>query len=142
MTKALAASAADDAQVVPLEKYGTPPEVPAIVNAGVVVGLAIETIPPVHPTLVTVPEPPPPAGVAQVPSPLQNVVLEADVPLLRLVTGKFPVTPVDNGKPVALVKVPLDGVPNGPPLINKVPVASGSVNVRLAVSVVGVSVTP
>jgi hypothetical protein len=37
-----------------------PPEVPAIVNAGVVVGLATETIPPVHPTLVTVPDPPPP----------------------------------------------------------------------------------
>jgi hypothetical protein len=68
------------------------------------------------------------------------VVADALVPLFRFATGKFPVTPVDNGKPVALVKVPLDGVPNAPPLINKVPVASGSVKVRLAVSVVGVIV--
>jgi hypothetical protein len=59
-TKALDASAAEDAQVVPFEKYGTPPLVPAIVNAGVVVGLATETMPPVQPTLVTVPDPPPP----------------------------------------------------------------------------------
>ena len=51
------------------------------------------------------------AGVAHVPSPLQKVVLDADVPLLRLVTGKFPVTPVVSGKPVALVKTPLAGVP-------------------------------
>jgi hypothetical protein len=55
--------------------------------------------------------PPPPAGVAQVPSPLQNVVLDADVPLFKLVTGRFPVTPVDNGKPVAFVNVTLVGVP-------------------------------
>lgn len=32
------------------------------------------------------------AGVAQVPSPLQYVLEDADVQLLRLVTGKFPVT--------------------------------------------------
>jgi hypothetical protein len=42
--------------------------------------------------------------------------------------------------PVRFVTVPLDGVPNAPPLINKVPVASGIVIVRLAVSVVGVMV--
>jgi hypothetical protein len=47
--------AAEDAQVVPLLKYGTPPEVPAIVSAGVVVGLATETMPPVQPTVDTVP---------------------------------------------------------------------------------------
>src|SRR5512146_1824259 len=50
--------------------------------------------PPVRPvpvaTLVTVP--PDPAGVAQLPSPRQNVVADADVPELRLVTGRFPVT--------------------------------------------------
>jgi hypothetical protein len=40
---------------VPLEKYGTPPEVPATVNAGVVVGVATDTMPPVQLTLVTVP---------------------------------------------------------------------------------------
>lgn len=42
------------------------------------------------PTTVTVPEPP---GVAHVPSPRQNVEEEAEVPLLRLVTGRLPVTP-------------------------------------------------
>jgi hypothetical protein len=50
-------------------------------------------------------------GVAHVPSPRQNVVADADVPPLRLVTGRFPVTPVDRGKPVQLVNVPADGVP-------------------------------
>jgi hypothetical protein len=41
-----------------LEKYGMPPLVPATVKAGVVVAVATETIPPVHPTEVTVPLPP------------------------------------------------------------------------------------
>ena len=35
----------------------------------------------------------PPAGVAQLPSPRQNLLEEADVPLFKLVTGRFPVTP-------------------------------------------------
>ena len=103
ITSALAASAALDAHALPLLKYGIPPLVPAIVNAGVVVGLAIETMPPVQPTLVTVPEPPPPDGVAQVPSPRQNVLDEAPVPLPRLAIGKFPVT--------CVVKSTLDNVP-------------------------------
>jgi hypothetical protein len=51
-------TAAELAQVDPLEKYGMPPDVPAIVNAGVVVAVATETIPPVQPTDVTVPVPP------------------------------------------------------------------------------------
>lgn len=59
-------------------------------------------------TLVTVPLP---AGVDQVPSPRQYVVLEADVPLLRLPTGKLPVTPELSGRPVAFVRTPLAGVP-------------------------------
>lgn len=42
----------------------------------------------------------PPAGVAHVPSPRQNVVLDALVPLLRFVTGRLPVTPVERGRPV------------------------------------------
>lgn len=64
--KALAARRAELAHPVVDEKYGIPPEVPAIVNASVpevVIGLpAMETIPPVKlaPTDVTVPEPPPP----------------------------------------------------------------------------------
>ena len=59
-TKAFAASAADVAQVVPLEKYGIPPDVPATVMAGVDVAVAIDSKPPVKLTLVTVPDPPPP----------------------------------------------------------------------------------
>lgn len=55
--------------------------------------------------------PPPPGGVAQVPSPLQNVVELALVPLFRLDTDKFPVTPVERGNPVQFVSVPLVGVP-------------------------------
>ena len=56
-TTAEAVRAPDVAHVDPLEKYGMPPDVPAIVNAGVVVAVAIETMPPVQPTLVTVPAP-------------------------------------------------------------------------------------
>jgi hypothetical protein len=38
------------------------------------------------------------------------------VPLPPFATGNKPVTPVVNGKPVKLVAVPLDGVPNAPPV--------------------------
>jgi hypothetical protein len=38
-----------------------------------------------------------------------------------LAVGKVPVTPVVNGKPVAFVKVPLDGVPSTPPLTKGAP---------------------
>jgi hypothetical protein len=136
ITKEFAASAAEVAQVLALEKYGIPPDVPAIVNAGVVVGLVTVTIPPVQPTVVTVPDAVP-AGVPQVPSPLQNVVALAEVPEFKFVTGRLPVTlvvkltkvvevdpvpplaigsvpvtPVVKGKPVALVSVTEDGVPS------------------------------
>lgn len=56
-TIAFAASAAEDAHVDAELKYGMPPEVPAMVKAGVVVGVPTETMPPVHPTEVTVPPP-------------------------------------------------------------------------------------
>ena len=59
-------------------------------------------------TLVTVPAP---AGVDQLPSPRQNVDALADVPELRFVTGKFPVTPLVSGRPLALVRTALAGVP-------------------------------
>ena len=36
---------------------------------------------------------PVPPGTAHVPSPRQKVVFDADVPLFRLVIGRFPVTP-------------------------------------------------
>jgi hypothetical protein len=110
----LAASVELEVQVDGLEKYGTPPDVPATVNASVPVVVTGEPEtaikPPVNdcPTLVTVPVP---LGVAQVPSPRQKVVADADVPLLSLATGKLPVTPVARGNPVALVKVTLVGVP-------------------------------
>jgi hypothetical protein len=59
----------------------------------------------------------PALGVAQDPSPRQKVDALALVPLLRLVTGRLPVTPVLNGSPVQFVNVPLDGVPKAPPLV-------------------------
>lgn len=100
-----------------------PPLVPATDKAKVplvVIGEpATEIMPPVNvwATLVTVPEP----TDAQVPSPRQNVEEDAEVPELRLVTGRFPVTPVVKGRPVALVKVPLNGVPNAPPFTTNEP---------------------
>ena len=33
------------------------------------------------------------------------------MPLLRFVTGKFPITPVLSGSPVVFVKTPAEGVP-------------------------------
>lgn len=54
---------------------------------------------------------PPPAD-AHVPSPRQNVLLDAEVPELRLVTGRLPVTPVVSGKPVAFVNVSVGPVAN------------------------------
>jgi hypothetical protein len=53
--KAFAINAADVAQVDAELKYGIPPEVPATVKAGVVVGVATVINPPVNPTDVTVP---------------------------------------------------------------------------------------
>jgi hypothetical protein len=52
-----------------------------------------------------------PAGVFHVPSPLQYVDALALVPPFKLPTGKLPVTPVDNGSPVALVNTKTVGVP-------------------------------
>ena len=77
------------------------------------VTLPVSVIPltvPVPLTEVTVPALA--AGVAQVPSPRQNVVEDALVPEPRLVTGRLPVTPVDSGRPVALVNTALAGVPS------------------------------
>jgi hypothetical protein len=62
---------------------------------------------PVPLTLVTDPVP----AAAQEPSPRQNVLADADVPEFKLVTGRFPVTPVVKGKPVADVKTKVVGVP-------------------------------
>ena len=51
---------------------------------------------------------PPPLGVAQVPSPRQKVEDDADVPLLRLVTGRFPVTSAPARFTAELVTVCVD----------------------------------
>jgi len=56
--RAYCVNAPELAQVEALEKYGIPPDVPAMVNAGVVVAVATDTMPPVQPTEVTVPVPP------------------------------------------------------------------------------------
>ncbi len=55
---------------------------------------------------------PPPAGAAHVPSPRQNVPLDALVPLFKFATGRLPVTPVVSGNPVALVSTSAVGVPS------------------------------
>jgi hypothetical protein len=49
--------------------------------------------------------------VDQVPSPRQKVLEDALVPEFRFVTGRFPVTPVERGNPVAFVRVTDTGVP-------------------------------
>ena len=54
---AFAESGPLEAHVLADEKNGMPPDVPVIVNAGVVVGVATLSSPPVKPTLVTVPAP-------------------------------------------------------------------------------------
>jgi hypothetical protein len=81
------------AHVDALEKYGIPPDVPAMMNAGVVVGVFTVTIPPVNPTEVTVPLPPPPdplLGNAAALAPLTPYprMVPDPVPLEREVTTR------------------------------------------------------
>ncbi len=59
-------SSAELVQVLVDEKQGIPPEVPATVSAGVVVGLATEMSPPVKLTLETPPPPPLYCGILRV----------------------------------------------------------------------------
>jgi hypothetical protein len=78
----LAVRAPELAQVVALEKYGMPPDVPATVNAGAVVGFATLMIPPVNDTLVTVPLPlPPPLGKALALAPFAPYARMVPVPV-------------------------------------------------------------
>jgi hypothetical protein len=72
----------------------------------------------VIPTEVTVPVPD--AGVAHVPSPRQNVVADAPVPLFKFDTGKLPDTWVDN--PI----LPQLGATPTPPEISALPVATSA----------------
>lgn len=102
-TKAFAASAADVAQVLALEKYGIPPDVPATVMAGVDVAVAIDNKPPVNPTLVTVPEPL-----------LLNVVQSAELKTPRLLADAVGTFNVITGVVVAVATVELRSVPDVP----------------------------
>ena len=74
----------------------------------------VDVIGVVAPTLVT----PVPAGVAQDPSPRQNVVALALVPLFRFVTGRFPVTVVERST------FPHAGAKPTPPDSKALPVAT------------------
>lgn len=76
-------------------------------------GILVKSIvvPEVEATGVPNVRPPLPLAAAQVPSPRQNVELLALVPLFKLVTGKFPVTPVVKGSPVQFANAPDVGVP-------------------------------
>ena len=76
----------------------------------------------ISPTLVTVPDPPPP------PPPLELIVWKGQAPVIvmlapatrpgvavpvpPLATGRIPVVPVARGRPVALARLTLDGVPS------------------------------
>jgi hypothetical protein len=54
--------------------------------------------------------------------PAKKKFCDVDVrPVPPLEIGKVPVTPVVSGRPVALVSVPLDGVPSAPPKVTKAP---------------------
>ena len=87
------AAGAVDCQVVPLE-VNTLPDVLGATNKG-------EDVPLPKMTLFAV---------------------KVDAPVPPLATGKVPVTPVDKGRPVAFVNVPLAGVPRtGATRVNAVP---------------------
>ena len=58
---------------------------------------------------------------AVVPLAFKYPAVNVAAPLPPLATPSVPVTPVDNGRPVALVSVPLDGVPSAPPLTTNAP---------------------
>jgi hypothetical protein len=105
---------------VPKEVMPVPPlataNVPATTMAPVVAEFGVKPVVPNERV-----ETPVPAGVPHVPSPRQKVVALAEVPELRLVTGKFPVTPVVSGKPLRLVAVPEEGVPKAPLKVTNAP---------------------
>ena len=66
----------------------------------------------------------PKAGVTSVgllDNTLLPVPVEVVTPVPPFATGSVPVTPVAKGRPVALVKVPLEGVPSTPPLTTGAP---------------------
>ncbi len=104
----------------------TPVTVVDSVIAGVVVEVATVPAKPLADTTdtsVTEPPPPPPPVAAivwlgQVPEMVTFVPatkLGVVVPVPPFATGRVPVTPVESGRPVKFVAVPLEGVPNAPP---------------------------
>src|SRR5271166_5416628 len=88
------------------------------------------------PVLLTLPPPPPPpAGTAHTPSPRQNVVLDAPLPLFNALTGKLPMLAraapaarsADVTAPGAIVRpgqVPTKSPATAPRLVAAAPVAS------------------
>ena len=99
--------------VTPVPPLATAKVPVSVIVPDEVIGPPVVDKPVVPPaTLIDVTVPALAGGVAQDPSPRQNVVADALVPEFRLVTGKLPVTPVVSGKPVALVNVTLIGVPS------------------------------
>ena len=54
-------------------------------------------------------------SVGEVDNTTEPEPVEVVTPVPPLSTGSVPVTPVDRGKPVRLVAVPDEGVPNAPP---------------------------
>jgi hypothetical protein len=87
------------------------------------------------------PEPPPvelivwlghvPEMVTFVPATKLGVV----VPVPPFATGRVPVTPVESGRPVKFVAVPLEGVPKAPPLVKYEPAGCLLLNVFQSVDV-------
>jgi len=69
----------------------------------------------ISPDTVTVP-----VNVGAADKTLFPVPVELVTPVPPLATGNVPVTPVESGSPVALVKVPDVGVPKAPPDVSKV----------------------
>jgi hypothetical protein len=93
---------------------------------------------------------PPPAGVAHAPSPRQKVEAEALVPLLRFVTGKFPVTPVARDTLVIVLVEPLIEAPATTPASEIVtelswtslPVVRSNLTIALSVDDAGPTTSP
>ena len=119
--KALAARRPEDESVVVAEKYGTPP---LVVVPPTVCGNDIEPAPQPEPASV-IPEAV--DHLTQLPLTIApfcgvNEPVDRGATASAVATpAPNPETPVEIGRPVALVSVPLDGVPRAPPLTTNAP---------------------